>query len=106
MATALWLLDAMGLGLFTVTGIQNGLDCQLAAGSCVALGTVTACLGGVIRDVLLNKVPLILQKEVYASASIAAVVLFLLLQRSVGCRYCKHQQPAFDCHCAPPGHPL
>ena len=78
----LFLFDALGLGLFTLIGIQNGIDHQLSPGICVALGTITGCFGGVLRDVLLNNVPLIFQKEIYASASLiggAAYFLFLAM---------------------------
>ncbi|HSF45907.1 MAG TPA: TRIC cation channel family protein, partial [Chitinophagaceae bacterium] len=66
-------------GLFTMIGIQKGLSHELGAGICVMLGTVTGCFGGVLRDVLLNKIPLIFHKEVYASASIVGGVLFFIL---------------------------
>ncbi|MEO5685461.1 MAG: trimeric intracellular cation channel family protein [Chitinophagaceae bacterium] len=77
----LFFFDAIGLGLFTMIGIQKGIQHGLSTGICVALGTITACFGGVIRDVLLNKVPLIFQKEIYASACIAGGLLFLLLRK-------------------------
>ncbi len=68
---ALFLFDALGLGLFTIIGLELGLQYNFQGGICVALGTITACFGGVIRDVLLNKVPLIFHKEIYALACIA-----------------------------------
>ena len=81
---ALFLFDSLGLGLFTMVGIQKGLDYGFSPGISIALGTITACFGGVIRDVLLNNVPLIFRKEIYASACIAGGLLyFLLLQFSL-----------------------
>ena len=81
LTTSLFLFDALGLGLFTIVGIEIGLRYQLGPGVCVALGTITACFGGVIRDVLLNKVPLIFQKEIYALACVlGGSIYFLLLQ--------------------------
>ncbi|MFN4284839.1 MAG: trimeric intracellular cation channel family protein [Lacibacter sp.] len=77
----LFLFDALGLGLFTLVGVQKGLQLQLSPVICVALGTITGSFGGVIRDVLLNNVPLIFRKEIYASASIAGGLLFLLLRQ-------------------------
>jgi uncharacterized membrane protein YeiH len=68
--TALFLFDALGLGLFTIIGLEIGLEKKFSGGICVALGTISACFGGVLRDVLLNKVPLIFQKEIYALACI------------------------------------
>jgi len=77
----LFLSDAIGLGLFTMIGIQKGIQHALSTGICVALGTITACFGGVLRDVLLNKVPLIFQKEIYATACIAGGLLFFLMRK-------------------------
>jgi uncharacterized membrane protein YeiH len=75
----LFLFDAVGLGLFTMIGIHKGMDHGFHKGICIMLGTVTGCFGGVLRDVLLNKVPLIFQKEIYASACIAGGILFFVL---------------------------
>ncbi|HEU4632539.1 MAG TPA: trimeric intracellular cation channel family protein [Flavisolibacter sp.] len=77
---ALFLFDALGLGLFTIIGLEVGLKHQFSAGICIALGTISACFGGVIRDVLLNKVPLIFQKEIYALACIIGGVVYYFLQ--------------------------
>ena len=77
----LFLFDAMGLGLFTLIGIQKGITHHFSPGVCIMLGTITGCFGGVIRDVLLNNVPLLFQKEIYASASIAGGVIFFVLLR-------------------------
>lgn len=77
----LFLFDAFGLGLFTLVGVQKGLELQLSPGICVALGTITGSFGGVIRDVLLNNVPLVFRREIYASASIAGGLLYLLLRQ-------------------------
>jgi uncharacterized membrane protein YeiH len=77
----LFLFDSLGLGLFTMVGIQKGLGHGFSIGISIALGTITACFGGVIRDVLLNHVPLIFRREIYASACIAGGILFgILLQ--------------------------
>jgi uncharacterized membrane protein YeiH len=77
----LFYFDAMGLGLFTMIGIQTGIGQGLSPGICIMLGTVTGCFGGVLRDVLLNNVPLIFHKEIYASASIMGGIVFFLLNR-------------------------
>ena len=76
----LFLFDSMGLGLFTIVGMETALQFGFSPGMAVALGTISACFGGVIRDVLLNKVPLIFQKEIYASACIAGGLLYWLLK--------------------------
>jgi uncharacterized membrane protein YeiH len=75
----LFLFDAIGLGLFTMVGIQKGLAHGFSMGISIMLGTITGCFGGVLRDVLLNNVPLIFQKEIYASASILGGMLFFLM---------------------------
>ncbi len=78
--TALFLFDAMGLGLFTVVGIEIAAQKQFSPAVCVALGTITACFGGVIRDVLLNDVPLLFRKEIYAMACIIGGACYFLFQ--------------------------
>ena len=79
LTTTLFIFDALGLGLFTLIGIDLALQKEFSPGVCIALGTITACFGGVIRDVLLNDVPLVFRKEIYALACIAAGFLYFLL---------------------------
>ena len=75
----LFVFDSLGLGLFTIIGIQKGMELSFSPGICVALGTVTGCFGGVARDILLNEIPLIFRKEIYASACIAGGIIFFIL---------------------------
>lgn len=75
----LLVFDSLGLGFFTVLGIQKGIVYGLHPGICIALGTVTGCFGGVIRDIALNNIPLIFQKEIYATACILGGLLYFLL---------------------------
>ncbi len=79
---ALALFDALGLGFFTIVGVEVGISYRLSGIICVALGTITACFGGVLRDVLLNKLPLIFHKEIYALACIAGGCFYYFLYRS------------------------
>ncbi|MFT3822312.1 MAG: trimeric intracellular cation channel family protein [Chitinophagaceae bacterium] len=81
--TILFLSDAAGLGLFTIVGIEKGVQLDFSPGICIALGTITGCFGGVIRDVLLNNVPLVFHKEIYASACIMGGAIFFLLQHTM-----------------------
>jgi len=74
----LFLFDALGLGLFTVIGIQKGLDAGLNPGICVALGTITGCFGGVLRDLLLSQIPVLFQKEIYATACIIGGTVYVI----------------------------
>ena len=76
----LFLFDSLGLGFFTILGVQKGLTYDLSPGVCVALGTVTGCFGGITRDILLNNIPLIFRKEIYATACIIGGLVFLLLR--------------------------
>jgi uncharacterized membrane protein YeiH len=75
----LFLFDSLGLGLFTLVGVQKGIVFGLSPGMCVALGTITGCFGGVIRDTLLNTIPLIFRKEIYATACILGGILYFAL---------------------------
>lgn len=79
LSKTLFLFDSLGLGLFTVIGFQKGIQLDLSPGICIALGTITGCFGGVTRDVLLNNVPLIFHKEIYASACIIGGIAYYLL---------------------------
>lgn len=81
LTTTLFLFDALGLGLFTIIGIELGAAQQFGMGICIALGTITACFGGVLRDVLLNNIPLLFRKEIYALACISGGILYFGLQR-------------------------
>jgi len=75
----LFLFDSLGLGLFTVVGLQKGINVGLNPGICIALGTITGCFGGIIRDILLNTIPLIFRREIYATVCIFGGVVYLLL---------------------------
>lgn len=75
----LFLFDAIGIGLFTILGLQKTLDIGLSPVVGVLMGTVSAVFGGVLRDILCNEVPLIFRKEIYATACIAGAVLYYLL---------------------------
>jgi uncharacterized membrane protein YeiH len=77
----LLLFDSIGLGFFTVLGIQTGVSLELHPIICIVLGTITACFGGVIRDILLNNIPLVFQKEIYATTCIVGGSMYFLLQQ-------------------------
>ncbi len=71
--------DAVGLGTFVVIGTEKALQFETGALGAVLLGMMTATAGGMIRDMLANQVPLILRKEVYASACLTGGVLLVAL---------------------------
>ena len=79
--TSLFLFDTIGIGLYTVVGIETGLIAGLHPIICIALGTMTACFGGVIRDILCNEIPVIFRKEVYATACILGGLTYFLLRK-------------------------
>jgi uncharacterized membrane protein YeiH len=74
----LTIFDAIGLGFATIVGLQRGLEAQLSPSICITLGMVTGCFGGVVRDVLLNEIPLVFRKDIYASASLLGGLLYFL----------------------------
>lgn len=80
-ANALFLFDAIGLGLFTVVGISKSLDAGLPFWVCIVMGTITGTVGGVVRDVLLNEVPLLFRKDIYALACVAGGLVYFLCLR-------------------------
>ncbi len=72
--------DAIGLGTFVVIGTTKALDFQLGFLGAVLMGVMTGTAGGVIRDILANQVPLILRREIYASACVAGGALLVVLE--------------------------
>lgn len=78
--TSLFLFDTIGLGIFTIIGIEKGLLINLSPVVCILLGTVTACFGGVARDILCNEIPVIFRKEIYATACLMGGIMFFILK--------------------------
>ena len=76
--TSLFLFDTIGLGVFTLIGIEKGLSVGLHPIICIALGTVTACFGGVTRDILCSEIPVIFREEIYATICILGGIVFFL----------------------------
>jgi uncharacterized membrane protein YeiH len=72
--------DAVGLGTFVVIGVHKATQFKLGFFGAVMMGVMTATAGGMVRDLLSAKVPMILQKEVYASACLAGGALLYLLK--------------------------
>lgn len=72
------IFDAVGLGLFTVTGVQVAIDSGFGLNSILAvcLGVITGIGGGVLRDVMLREIPFVLKKRIYALASIAGGTVY------------------------------
>ena len=79
-AGAMRVADALGLALFALSGAQVAEAAQCPPLIVVMLGTMTGVTGGVLRDVITAQVPLILRRDLYATAAIAGVTLYLVLQ--------------------------
>lgn len=76
-------LDAVGLALFTLVGIQIALGAGVSTPMAVILGCVTGIAGGMIRDVLCGLQPSVLKEDLYATISLAGGVVFVIA-REVG----------------------
>jgi uncharacterized membrane protein YeiH len=77
---ALLVADALGLALFALSGAQVAEAAQRPSIIVVLMGTMTGVAGGVLRDVITAQIPLILRRDIYATAAIGGVALYLLLQ--------------------------
>lgn len=80
--TSLFLFDTIGIGLYTMVGIEKGMEAGLEPLICVTLGTITASFGGVLRDILCNEIPVIFRREIYATACILGGVGYFLLLKT------------------------
>lgn len=76
---SMFLFDTMGIGLFTILGLQKTLGVGLSIPIAIMMGIVSAVFGGVIRDVLTNEIPLIFRKEIYATACLAGAIVFIVI---------------------------
>lgn len=76
---ALKLFDAIGLAAFSVIGFKVALTQDMMPVIAIMMGVWTAILGGLLRDMICNEIPLLLQREIYITASIAGSVIYLLL---------------------------
>jgi uncharacterized membrane protein YeiH len=80
----MWLLqttDAAGLALFAVVGTVKALDFDVKWLVAIMLGTMSAIGGGIVRDVLLNQIPLVLQQDFYAAAAVAGATTVVIARR-------------------------
>ncbi len=74
----LFLFDAIGLGLFTVVGIDKALGLDFPFWVAVIMGMTTGAVGGIIRDILINEVPLIFRKDIYAMACVFGGIIYYI----------------------------
>ena len=73
--------DAMGLALFAALGTEISLEYNAGPIVAIMLGVATAVTGGMIRDIIVNEIPLVLSKEIYATAAFVTGVVFVLADR-------------------------
>lgn len=78
---SLFLFDTIGLGIFTITGVEIGIQNNLNAIISIALGAMTGTFGGVVRDILCNEIPVIFRKEIYATACLVGGLAFIMLYK-------------------------
>ena len=71
-----FIFDTIGLALFVVVGIQKTVDAGYPFWVAIIMGTITGAAGGVLRDILINEVPLIFHKEIYALACVFGGIVF------------------------------
>jgi len=79
LSKTMFLFDTVGLSVFTLLGLEKGLSFNLNPIIALMMGMISAVFGGVLRDVLTNKIPLIFEKEIYASACLVGGISYLLL---------------------------
>ena len=81
LSKTLFLFDTIGISVFTLLGLQKGLSLELHPLVALIMGMISAVFGGVIRDILTDKIPLIFQREIYASACLLGGFTYLMLKQ-------------------------
>ena len=76
----LFLFDMIGIGVFTILGLNKALILGVSTPIAVMMGIFSAVLGGGVRDILINEIPLIFRKEIYAMACVAGGTAFVFLK--------------------------
>lgn len=74
-----FLFDTLGIGFFTVLGVEKALSLGVRPEIAAIMGMFSAVMGGVIRDTLTNEIPILFRKEIYASACLAGAILYVVL---------------------------
>ena len=76
---SLLVADAFGLAVFAMLGVRAGLEAGVPPLVAVIMGTITGVVGGAVRDVLCGETPLILRREIYATAAVAGAATYVVL---------------------------
>ena len=80
----IFIIDSIGIGIFTIYGVEHCLALHLSTLISVLFGVISVTAGSVIRDVLCNEIPVILQKDLNASAAIIGSSVYVLFLKT-GC---------------------
>jgi uncharacterized membrane protein YeiH len=78
----LW-ADALGMALFTALGAQKAMALGMSIPVATIMGVFSACLGGIIRDVIVNDVPVVFQREIYITASLIGALTYCVVHTYV-----------------------
>lgn len=73
-----FIFDAIGLGLFTIVGVEKSIAAGYPMWVGIIMGTMTGAAGGMLRDIFINEVPLIFRKDIYAIACICGGFIYYL----------------------------
>lgn len=76
----LFIFDTLGIAMFTIIGTEKSIAFGVDPAIAAIMGMFSAIMGGMIRDILTNEVPIIFRKEIYATACLAGAILYLLLE--------------------------
>ena len=82
LSNTFFIFDAVGLGLFVVVGIEKSLDAGFPFWVAILMGMITGSTGGIVRDVLINEVPLIFRKDIYALACVVGGLVYYMCMKS------------------------
>ncbi len=74
-----FIFDTLGLALFVVVGFEKTIEAEFPYWVALIMGTITGVLGGIMRDILVNRIPLIFRKEIYAMACLIGGIIYMLL---------------------------
>jgi uncharacterized membrane protein YeiH len=77
----LFFFDTWGIALFTIVGTEKAMFMGVRPEIAAIMGVFTAIMGGVIRDMMTNEIPIIYREEVYATACLVGATFYLLMDR-------------------------
>lgn len=83
----LLIFDSIGLAMFCVIGINKTLALGLPIWVAMVMGIITGAFGGVARDILINEVPLVFRKDIYATACLAGGLIYWIIMLASGPSY-------------------